>query len=82
MRVFVLGDALDVRGFALAGVEGTSPEEAETARAQLERVVDAEPPVGLLLLSERVAGLLPREIDRLERSDRPPAVLVLPGRRS
>ena len=79
MRIFVLGDAPDVRGFALAGVDGACPEDRETARAFLAKAVDADPPVGLLLLSERIAGLLPREIDRLERSDRPPAVLVLPG---
>ena len=81
MRIFVLGDALDVRGFALAGVEGARAEDPESARAGLARAVHAEPPVGLLLLSERIAGLLPREIDRLERSDGPPAVVVLPGSR-
>ncbi|MGE5414618.1 MAG: V-type ATP synthase subunit F [Syntrophomonadaceae bacterium] len=81
MRIFVLADALDVRGFALAGVEGACPENSDAARAHFTRVVDDPRPVGLLLVSERVAGLLTREVEKLVRSERPPAVLVLPGRR-
>jgi vacuolar-type H+-ATPase subunit F/Vma7 len=82
VRILVLGDAEDVRGFALAGVEGRVAEDAETARAVLERGDGEGRPVGLLLLSERIARLLPREVDRLVRSERPPAVLVLPGPRA
>lgn len=81
MRIFVLGDAADVRGFALAGVEGGVAEDAETARALLEKTGDGHP-VGLLLLSQRIARLLPGEVARLLRSERPPAVLVLPGPRA
>jgi vacuolar-type H+-ATPase subunit F/Vma7 len=81
VRIFVLGDSADVRGFALAGVEGLVAEGAEDARALLARPAKELPTVGLLLLSERVAAALPREVERLQRSDRPPAVLVLPGRR-
>ena len=82
MRIFVLGDAFDVRGFALAGVEGFVPPDSDAARAVLARVAEELPPVGLLLLSERIADLLPDEVERLLRSERPPAVLVLPGETS
>ncbi len=81
MKIFVLGDAVDVRGFALAGVEGLVPRDSGAARAFLARVADDPRPIGLLLLSERVARLAPREVERLVESDRPPAVLVLPERR-
>jgi vacuolar-type H+-ATPase subunit F/Vma7 len=82
VRIFLLGDAADVRGFALAGVEGGVAEDAETARALLEKAGDGGRPVGLLLLSERIARLLPGEVARLLRSERPPAVLLLPGPRA
>ena len=81
MRIFVLGDAADVRGFALAGVEGRVAEDAETARAFLEQPEGEGRAVGLLLLSERLARLLPREVGRLLRSERPFPALVLPGPR-
>lgn len=79
MRILLVGEALDAHGFALAGVEAVCPEDADTARAHLARAAGAEPPIGLLLVSERIAALVPRDVERLARSERPPAVLVLPG---
>lgn len=76
----MVGDSLDVRGFALTGVAGTCPEDLDAARAHLARALDDSGSVGLLLLSERVARLLPDEVERLRRSEGPPAVLVLPER--
>ena len=78
MIAALLGTDQDVRGFALAGVEGhacgTPGEVAEAAAA-----LHARPDIGLILVSREVARLAPSEIARLEAVDGPPAVVILPG---
>ena len=78
MIAVLLGTEQDVRGFALAGVEGhvcaTAGQVAEAAAA-----LHARPEVALVLVSREVASLAPSEIAQLEGVDKPPALVVLPG---
>ena len=78
MIAVLLGTAHDVRGFALAGVEGrvceTAGQVAEAASALRGRAG-----VALVLVSREVARLAPAEIAQLEGVDGPPALVVLPG---
>jgi vacuolar-type H+-ATPase subunit F/Vma7 len=74
----LLGTEQDVRGFALAGVEGhvcATPGEAAEAAAAVRGRSD----VALVLVSREVARLAPAEVVRLEGVDAPPAVVVLAG---
>jgi len=74
----VLGDADDVAGFALAGVEGavcnTRGEVAEALRQLRGR---PEVP-SLLLVSPSVARLAGSALDDFFHPDRPPHALILP----
>jgi len=75
---FVLGDADDVAGFALAGVEGavcTTRGEIEEAARQLRGRTEVP---SLLLVSLSVARLAGPALDDFFRPDRPPHALILP----
>ena len=78
MKIVVVGTPDQVRGFALAGIEG----EAATTRRQaipiLRDLLREGHEVGLLLLARATAQAIPREIAELRRRGAPPAVLVLP----
>ncbi len=78
MIAALLGTEHDVRGFALAGVEGrvcrTASETVDAAAA-----LRARSDVALILVSRNVARLAPSEVAALEGVDGPPALLVLPG---
>ena len=78
MIAVLLGTEHDVRGFALAGVEGhlcATPGALAEAAAALR----ARPEVALILVSRSLARLAPAEIARQEALDGPPALIVLPG---
>ena len=78
MIAALLGTGHDVRGFALAGVEGhvceTAGQVAEAAAA-----LRARKEVALVLVSRDVARLAPAEIAQLEGVDGPPALVLLPA---
>lgn len=78
MIAALLGTEQEVRGFALAGVEGracgTAGEVAEAAAA-----LHSRSDVALILVSRAVARLAPDQIAKLEGVTGPPALIVLPG---
>jgi len=74
----LLGTGQDVRGFALAGLEGQVCESSgELARAAA--ALRARPEVALILVSRTLARLAPAEIARFQAPEGPPALVVLPG---
>ncbi|HEY7413264.1 MAG TPA: V-type ATP synthase subunit F [Vicinamibacteria bacterium] len=77
MKAVVLGREVDVRGFALAGVDGLVCEDAGALAGGL-RVTAADHEVGLLLLSAEAAALDPAAVTRFRRRPGAPLVLVLP----
>ena len=78
MRLVLLGDADDVRGFALAGVEGRVCHDRGTAESALAQIAAPGAEVGLVLISATVAGLASRALERLGRQEGSPAVVILP----
>ena len=81
MKIVVLGDPDDVRGFALAGAYGRAcgdPGELETALAE---AVGPEAAVGIVVLSASVAALAPAAVAAARGRADGPIILVLPDRR-
>jgi vacuolar-type H+-ATPase subunit F/Vma7 len=81
MRLVLLGDADDARGFRLAGVETTvcrTRDDVERAVADLSGNGDEQ--TGVVLVSERVYRLAPGVVDALHDRPRWPILVVLPGR--
>ncbi len=74
--VLVLGSPDEVRGFALAGVEGRTPLDARGLETELQLAVRAG--AGLVLVTEAVAKLSPRAIEAAIAHPAPPIVVVLP----
>ncbi len=78
MRFYCIGDEETVRGFRLAGVAGWPVKTASEAAEALARVA-AQPDVGIVLLTQKLAAGIRAQVDafRLER-DRP-LLLEIPG---
>jgi len=78
VKIVLLGDADDVRGFALAGVEGHVCHDQGAAESALAQIARHAAEVGLVLVSPAVAGLASHALERLYRQEEGPAVLMLP----
>ncbi len=79
MRLILLGDADDARGFRLAGVETTvcrTRDDVERAAAAVLEDGDGE--IGVVLVSESVCQLAPSAMDALQDRPRWPILVVLP----
>ncbi len=63
--------------FALAGISGGAADTPAEAR-QLLTQGRADPGVGLVLISERVAREIRDEVDAIRQEGRPPLVLEIP----
>ena len=63
--------------FALAGIPGGAAANAAEAR-QLLAQGRADPGVGLVLITERVAREIREDLDAIRREGRPPLVLEIP----
>lgn len=71
MKFLCIGGEDEVRGFRLAGVEGSAPADAAQAAEALERAA-ADPECGVLLIARGTAGLVRARLDELRISgDRP-----------
>lgn len=86
MKILVVGTPRDVRGFALAGIEGRvvkGVEDSGRLRQALREASEKSSGVGLVLLSGELESLHRREQPRRhpheERNGAKPAVVVLPG---
>jgi vacuolar-type H+-ATPase subunit F/Vma7 len=83
VRIFALAGPEDVRGFALAGVDGSTYAVPGQAREFLRKLLrDRElNGIGLLFLSEAAAREASGEVRELRRSGAPPLVVILPDER-
>jgi len=88
VKFFCIADEDTVRGFRLAGIAGQVVTSAEQTAAAVEKAT-AQTDCGIIVLTERVAASIRRQLEtiRLER-DRPLVVEIpgpegpLPGRKS
>lgn len=78
MKIRLVGDADDVLGFSLAGVEGFIVRDRRQAEQALA-AVEADGGVGLLLVSASIEDLRPRALERIRRRGVLPALVVLPA---
>ena len=81
MRIVLLGDSGDARGFRLAGIESfvcRTRDDLDRAVAALAETGNER--AGLVLVSEPVYRMAPGAIDALQDRPRWPVVLILPER--
>ena len=79
MRLVLLGDADDARGFRLAGVESTVCRTRDDAQRAVDECLHGDRPAGVVLVSECVYRLAPMLFDELQDRPRWPIVMVLPA---
>jgi V/A-type H+-transporting ATPase subunit F len=78
MKVFVIGDPDAVLGFSLAGVGGkvaTTIDEVNEALDDAQAAKD----VGIVLVTQDVAELIPERIERLKLRSTIPLVVEIPS---
>lgn len=79
MRLVLLGDAADARGFRLAGVDSTvcrTRDDVDRAVAELFENGDGH--TGIVLVSAPVYRLAPSVMDALQNRPRWPILVMLP----
>lgn len=77
MELFIIGDHDTVLGFSLAGIEGRIVKDSREAYSALNEVVEAGE-VGILLITERLAHELRKDIDQIMMTRRYPLVVEIP----
>ena len=78
MKFYCIGDEDTVRGFRLAGIEGTvvsQPQEAETILQQLVKRRDA----GVVLITDAVAAEIRAKVDAVRLECERPLLVEIPG---
>jgi V/A-type H+-transporting ATPase subunit F len=78
MKVLVIGHPEAVLGFSLVGVHG----QAATSAAEVNQAVDdalAATDVGIVLVTEDVAGLIAARMEQLKLRSTVPLVVEIPG---
>lgn len=78
MKFYCIADEETARGFRLAGVLGrtvTSPREAAEALAQAA----AQPEVGIVILTQQLAGGIREEVDAFRFQRDRPLIVEIPG---
>ena len=77
MGLFVIGDEDTVMGFRFAGIDGTVVENAEQAARALAEALKREETA--LIMPERVANMIRKEVDRLRYGEALPLIVEIPG---
>ncbi len=78
MRFYCIADEDTVRGFRLAGVEGVVVTTEAEAAAALARAF-AQPGLGIVILTERVAAGVRAQVDALRFEHDQPLIVEIPG---
>ncbi len=78
MKFYCLADEDTVRGFRLAGVDGEVVETADQAAGALRRAT-AEPGLGILVLTQRVALSIREQVDSVRMEHDRPLLVEIPG---
>ena len=78
MKVLVIGHPDAVLGFSLAGVNGKAVTTAEDANQALDEAFAAKD-VGIILVTQDVAGLIQTRMDDLKLHSTVPLVVEIPS---
>ena len=77
MKFYIIGDRQTVLGFRLVGIEGTDVEDREEALSALRTAVSKKD-VGIILITEKVAGKMRDEVEARLYGMGFPLVLEIP----
>ena len=78
MKVLVIGHPEAVLGFSLAGVGGRVARTAEEVNQALDEA-QASKDVGIVLVTQDVAGLIPARMEHLKLRSTVPLVVEIPA---
>lgn len=82
MKYFVITDSTDTHvGLRLAGIEGVVVREEEALRKAIASA-SADPEIGILLITERLATLCAEQLAPMKLSAHRPLVVEIPDRHS
>ena len=80
MRFFLIADNVDTQtGLRLAGVEGVVVHERDEVKAAIRDAMD-DTDVAVLLITEKLAGIVPEQVDEMRLRRSRPLVVVIPDR--
>ncbi len=80
MKIYAICDNIDTNiGLRLAGVEGVVVHEKEEVLAAIDKVVQ-DKEVGILVVTRKLAELIPDVIDEMKLSGSLPLVVEIPDR--
>lgn len=79
MKVLVIGHPEAVLGFSLAGVGGRVAMTADEVNQALDEA-QASKDIGIVLVTQDVAGLIPARMERLKLRSTVPLVVEIPSR--
>ncbi len=78
MKIMVIGHPEAVLGFSLAGVSGKAATSAEQANEVLDEALST-PDIGIILVTEDVAGMIEARMDELKMHSTVPLVVEIPA---
>jgi len=82
MKYFVITDSTDTHvGLRLAGIEGVVVREEDALRKAIASA-SADPEIGILLITERLATLCAEQLAPMKLSAHRPLVVEIPDRHS
>jgi len=80
MKMYLIADNVDTEaGMRLAGVEGVVLHQREEVLAALTGVLQKKES-GVLLVTEKIAGLIPEEIREIKMNRQTPLIVTIPDR--
>jgi len=80
VRFFLISDNIDTQiGLRLAGIKGVVVHTREEILPVLEEV-EKDPTVGVILMTEKIAEVVPDQVQRLKLSRNLPLLTIIPDR--
>ncbi|SFL28880.1 V-type ATP synthase subunit F [Halanaerobium salsuginis] len=80
MKIYCISDNIDTNvGLRLVGINGKVIHSREEVIAEINRVKD-DPEIGILLITRKLAELVPELVDELKLSAGLPLILEIPDR--
>ena len=80
MKMYLIADNVDTEtGMRLAGVEGVVLHQREEVLVALTEVLHRKE-IGVLLVTEKIAGLIPEEIREIKMNHQVPLIVTIPDR--
>lgn len=80
MRFYLISDNVDTqKGMRLAGIEGVVVHDYDGVMHALD-VCMKDDSLGIILITEKLAGTIPKRLDEMRRLGHLPLVVVIPDR--